>query len=510
MTHSLTDLRRIYERCLQYARDAESPEHVSEFWAEILAHRGSYPDFNDMLLMRRGSTYPLADRAKVADLQAERAYAHAAQQVVSRDVPPDFLAATQESSFGGPLAFDFGDYTLSAGGLVNALTAFRIVSWCERAGLKDRALNILEIGAGYGQVALQLHQHLDIERYTICDLPENGFLGAFYLQANLLGPAAYWEPGGYEGPEASRLVFAPPSRLDRLEGPYDLIVNSYSFQEMTRASVRAYLAHASTTLAPDGLLYSLNAHGKSGVEHPHEYRVASLRLRGMRSVRRFPWQLFGTVPYELVQGGPGAPPLPFDQHLDALGRAMQLGLHSELDRIGRSICDGSLTNSEREWLSDVARVLAPGDASASRLAAARRIADTSVEPTVSAYLAGTLEFARGDRTRAEDLLERASQGLDQSAARQRALLMLAAQRYANGRREEGRRLAGLATELAPHLEPEIDRWSRDREGLIEMLASGLALPADGWSSHLRLGRSRVRGLRLRIGHLPRLGNPGAA
>jgi len=510
VTRSLSELKTIYDRCVAYAQHADSAGHVSEFWAEVLADRPNFPDFNDMLVMRRGFTYPLADRAKVADVAAERAYAMAAHQVVSRDVPDTFLAATPESPVGCPIAFDFGSYTLSAGGLVNALTAFRIVAWCERLGLGHRPLRILEIGAGYGQVALQLHRHLKIASYSICDLPENGFLGAFYLQANLPCAATYLEPNEPDDAAEARLIFAPPSALDRLEGPYDLIVNSYSFQEMTRASVEAYLAHAEQTLAGDGILYSLNAHGKAGIEHPHEYRVRSLRLLGMRSVRRFPWQLFGTVPYEIVQCRGGSQPVAIDDgHLDAIGRAVQLGLQDELEPLSAAVCAGRATADQRAWLSEAAALLAPG-AAPPRLAAGRAMLDLGAEPEATRYLVGTLEFVRGEPPKAEQLLSGALEVLGQTAARQRALLMLACLQHARGDRRRGEESAAAATALAPHLGPEIDRWKVDRDGLVEMLACQLALPTDGWASRARLWRSRARGVRLRLTRETKLSDPEPA
>lgn len=498
MPRSLTELKAIYDRCLAYAHGADSADHASDFWAEILAGRRNLPEFNDMLVMRRGFTYPMADRAKVADAAAERAYAMAAHQVVTRDVPEAFLAATQESPTGCPIAFDFGPYTLSAGGLVNALTAFRIVGWCERLGLVDRPLRILEIGAGYGQLALQLHQHLNIASYAVCDLPENGFLGAFYMQANLPGAAAYVEAEGLDGEADAPLIFAPPGGLDQLPGPYDLIVNSYSFQEMTQASVATYLRHAEQTLADGGVLYSLNAHGKAGVVHPHEYRVASLQLLGVRSVRRFPWQLFGTVPYEIVQARDESEPLAIeDDHLDAIGCAVQLGLQDELEQLGDALCAGTATVAQRDWLSEVAKVLAPGAAPA-RLSAARAMGDLNVEAGASRYVVGTLEFVRGEPSNAEQSLSEALELLGQTAARQRALLMLACLHHEAGDHERGERAAAEATAIAPHLGGEVDRWKEDRDGLVEMLACQLALPTDGWASRTRLWRSRARGLRSRL------------
>jgi putative sugar O-methyltransferase len=507
---SLTELKRIYDRCLAYAGAADASEHTSGFWAEILAGRENLPDFNDMLVMRRGFTYPLADRAKVADIGAERAYAQAAHEVVRRDVPASFLLDTHESPVGCPIAFDFGEYTLSAGGLVNALTAYRIVSWCKRLGLGDRPLNILEIGAGYGQVALQLHRHLDIARYTVCDLPENGFLGAFYLQASLPGPAAYIEPDLQGVPDDARLVFAPPSSLDRLAGPYDLIVNSYSFQEMTAASVEGYLRHAAQTLTEDGVLYSLNAHGKAGIEAPRQYRVEALDLVSVGSVRRFPWALFGTVPYEFVQRRGERASVAIDaDHLDAIGRAVQLGVQDEIKVLCDGLCGGTLAPEQAQWLSQAARLLRPGDP-AVRLAAGRAMGELGVEPQLSAYLAGTLEFVRGDTSRAADMLARSLPGLGHTAARQRALLMLATTHNRGGNDAEGRRLTAEAIALGPHLGREIARWQADRDGLAEMLASTLGLPTGGWPSRARLARSALRGLRLRLRRGDKLHNVGSA
>ena len=62
------------------------------------------------------------------------------------------------------------------------------------------------------------------------------------------------------------------------------------------------LAHAAATLADDGLLYSLNAHGKglTGIHKPSDYAAPGLSIATLAPVRRFPWQMFATVPYEVV------------------------------------------------------------------------------------------------------------------------------------------------------------------------------------------------------------------
>src|SRR5207249_2955923 len=120
------------------------------------------------------------------------------------------------------------------------------------------------IGAGFGQAARQLIERLDIRTYAVCDLPENLFLSAFYLQGLFPERRAAFVDGQDDGAGAE-LAFVVPRLLHHLAGPFDLVLNAYSFQEMNRASVEEYFAFAAAALEPDGLLYSLNAHGKAEI-----------------------------------------------------------------------------------------------------------------------------------------------------------------------------------------------------------------------------------------------------
>jgi hypothetical protein len=76
--------------------------------------------------------------------------------------------------------------------------------------------------------------------------------------------------------------------------------------------------------------------------------------------------------------------------------------------------------------------------------------------------------------------------------------MLSALLHARSARQQAERSATEAVALAPHLDPEINRWKADRDGLVEMLASQLAVSADGWSSRRRMWRSRARGVGLKL------------
>ena len=257
----------------------EGREDTSPFWQEYLDARRPYPSFHDALVLRRGSTWPLAERGvEAANERAEQLWAEAAWSVVSRELTPGFLDRVGESSVGSPVTFEFAGRQFSAGFLTNALTAERVVHWVGTRQQLGRPLRILEIGAGYGQVAHQLHQLLPVELYAICDLPENLFLGSYYLQANLPeSPVTFVTPDS--AAPASGLAFAIPPFLERLGGDFDVILNTYSFQEMNKRSVDEYFAHARVALAPDGFFLSLNSHGKAGtgIHRPSDYPIGAIR-----------------------------------------------------------------------------------------------------------------------------------------------------------------------------------------------------------------------------------------
>jgi putative sugar O-methyltransferase len=453
---SLSALHAAYRRCTHFAdriaERADMAEHVSEFWAEILGddRRRNYPSFDEMLVMRRGFTYPIADRGKSEDREADRAYADAAWNVVGQTVEREYFDGWEESPVGAPYSYSFDGLRLTPGGIVNALTASRIVGHCRAAGLDSRPLRVLEIGAGYGQVAHQLLQQLDIATYAVCDLPENAFLGAFYLQANWSERSASLVAGEGDGVEAG-LVFTVPPLLEMLRGPWDLVINSYSFQEMNRESVVSYLGHAAATLGDDGFLYSLNSHGKAGtgIQRPSDYAAAGLSITAIAPVRRFPWQMFATVPYELImRRGPATPSM---RPIEGLARAMQLGLHDELEAV------------EEERLDALADFGDEGLPLAQRAAAADRVGGP-----LGIYLGATLAHASG-AGHAAAALEDAVRGLRGTHAEVRARVGLAA---LGGDADLPRAIA-----LAPHLEHEIGRYATEPETLRAVLASQLGLGA---------------------------------
>lgn len=434
--HAAYERTRSHHEALERSGVLADDSHVSDFWRDILEdeRRRSYPTFEEILVLRRGFTFPLADRGRAADRAAEAAYFAGALHVVRSSMGDEAIARIEESALGAPVPFDALGQPLSAGALVNGLTAERVIAALERHGAR-RPLRILEIGAGYGAVADQLLRRLDVERYVVCDLAPNLFLSGFYLPANHPQRPVAFLGGADRAVPAGGLGFLVPQHLDLATGPWDLVLNSYSFQEMDRSSVDAYFAHAASRLAPDGLLYSLNAHGKAGVRRPSQYPTTGFEVLEVAPVRRYPWQVFGTVPYELVLRtgeGDGQP-----ERLDGVGAAIGLGLYDEL------------ASADAAWWSAASRLLWDGG---DRVAALATLQAVDRAPEATAYVAATLAFAQGAGPQALDGI---AEQLPPGHARVRAGLMAAAAHSEQGDAARAGAALADAIALAPHLAVEL-------------------------------------------------------
>ncbi len=126
---------------------------------------------------------------------------------------------------------------------------------------------VLEIGPGYGGLSHHLHARLSRAVHVLVDLPEMLLFSFSYLAANNRDKRIYlYERRSLPGLLAHggrRLldydfVLLPNYLTDALERlpDLDLVVNTQSFQEMTTAQVRGYLAAIERKLA--GFLYSDN------------------------------------------------------------------------------------------------------------------------------------------------------------------------------------------------------------------------------------------------------------
>ncbi|EIJ45203.1 hypothetical protein GWL_46430 [Herbaspirillum sp. GW103] len=400
---------------------------VSAFWSEHFADRTNFPDVRDFLVFRRGDyVYGIGDTVPGSPERKQQEFAMTLRSI-GLFTPAAHLQALREPIVGSPLVYTLGENQLSTSYLLNAGTSWRVTELLRQHGLSDRPLRICEIGAGWGACASQLHQVCEVDSYTIVDLPENLCLSSTYLTTTMPGrQSTFIECDSASGAQG-KLNFALPPAIDYLDGPFDVIINTMSFQEMDRETVDTYFAWAGRTLAPDGLLISFNAHDKAGILRPSDYLRKDLEICHLMPFRKVPAGYFNTIPYESVFRRTNTDT---DAHqlissaVDALGEMVQLGLDGDLAPLSRR----ALVEREQAALILLTRIrdffYAP-DEKVRQTALARLLQESPCALTL--FLGGNYWFAQGCFELACKLLEGSlEQGLQDFAAT-RARVMLACQ-----------------------------------------------------------------------------------
>ena len=134
--------------------------------------------------------------------------------------------------------------------------ARQIVDLVERSDLR-RPLDVLEIGAGAGNLAYFLTTMGVVRSYTIVDLPQMLVHSAYTLQRRIPDlEMTFAEPGLQPG----RYRFIPDFQAADLidDDSADLALNLNSFMEMDREARDDYIEQIYRCTRPGGLFYNLN------------------------------------------------------------------------------------------------------------------------------------------------------------------------------------------------------------------------------------------------------------
>jgi hypothetical protein len=117
---------------------------------------------------------------------------------------------------------------------------------------------ILEIGGGYGALALFLTGLLPNAEYVIVDLPSSLMYSGCYLTVAQTSHAV--EVAGGRRSDAPRRIELMPNGAAAALLPrrFDLAINTASFAEMPADVVRSYATLIHATLAPNGFLFEQN------------------------------------------------------------------------------------------------------------------------------------------------------------------------------------------------------------------------------------------------------------
>ena len=129
-----------------------------------------------------------------------------------------------------------------------------------RAGLFDLPDNprILEIGGGYGALAYAITEAIPDCEYWICDLPEALLFSGIYLSLTK-DQDVHLHLDLFVGPSIRPIINLLPNYFaETLEEPFDLVINTLSFAEMSKYQVLKYGALISRLIGKSGKLFEQN------------------------------------------------------------------------------------------------------------------------------------------------------------------------------------------------------------------------------------------------------------
>lgn len=287
LSQKIKHAKKILTSCF----DGQLDQYKSDLWKDILGKRANLPDADRLVnFLSNNASYGYGNNLEV---DSQEKFERFILSLVP-EIPMNFLESIKEPDFGNPLRYKYGKkiyYSMVF--LQNMATTFQI----KQLPLKKN-LRILEIGAGFGAVAYQLHQILDIKKYTIIDIPESLYLSYFYLSENTGKDAQF----AIEKKIERGFEFVLPNQLDLIDPGFDLIINTISLGEMTLPMVETYKKLISTHLNETGYFFSINTHGKMGIKNPHQYLVEGLKLYSMKPwARRAHNHFFNKLHYEIIQ-----------------------------------------------------------------------------------------------------------------------------------------------------------------------------------------------------------------
>jgi putative sugar O-methyltransferase len=399
---------------------------TSGFWADVFAGRRNYPSLNEIMVFRReGFARGIGDERQ-GSLDRERNYSERMHHIFRRMVGSDFVASIPEPTFGAPLVFEHDGVRRSASFWINAATSRRVKELLDRYGA-SKPVRVLEIGSGWGACVYQLHHVLDVRNYTVIDLPENLYISAIHLRSVIpQRPLEFIDNVGDPICEipSNTICACLPGAIGRIRTKYDLVLNSFSLQEMALDSVEAYMDWIRSSLSQDGIFISINSHAKAGVRKPSDYGYEKFHIHHWGVFRPSPSGFFNTIPYEVVLGRrrPDSPDYPAELQ-DGLGWLMQIGLDQDLRILSKSLVEGSLSAEQRVMLTEYGHFFSARD-DVDRLRVLERVRALDVSP-IWPFVASLLALVRDDlKACRESMGEACRRGLS-GFAKVRAEVLLA-------------------------------------------------------------------------------------
>lgn len=174
-----------------------------------------------------------------------------------------------------------------------------IIDWLLRKA-EQGAVNILDIGAGWGGLAYHLKHIIPEANFYAVDLPESLLFSSLYLAiACPEYPHTIYDgtDNSLPGKNDSGFKFIPNFMFDHLAAAkinFDLAINTASFQEMNAKQIRYYAQNLVNMLGDSGVLFERNIPATQDPSAVDDYLInCKLLLREFFKFRENLWWSFG-------------------------------------------------------------------------------------------------------------------------------------------------------------------------------------------------------------------------
>ena len=240
--------RAHFERVTQKASNL--PRYGSRWEPQVQAMRRDIADLHDHVTALRYAQYSITFDGR-PPFPDDPMLIQFREWAVENEFPHliSTLHQMQENPLSGPASL----------GEFNGRTVSRVLYYHARnvlAGITyaNSPRRILEVGGGYGEIArLWLsNTYAPADSYVIMDIPESLFFAEVALRGEFGDQVGYFE----ESDPGTRILLVPLPRLDSLQRPADVVVNTGSMQEMTDEWIDFYMAWLDSFDAPR--FYCLN------------------------------------------------------------------------------------------------------------------------------------------------------------------------------------------------------------------------------------------------------------
>lgn len=433
-----------------------SEDRMSGFWREYLDKRSNFPTFNEAITFRRTMASGIGYSTNI-DEASERTTFLLDLGRAKCCTPTVFLQENQESNIGQPFQYSKDDILSSPAGLHNCANAYQILTALKNAGL-PRVKRVFEIGAGYGGVADVLIRNLAPDIYVICDLPQNLFLSAYYLSVN--HPTRKLQFVHSTTPKQinrNSLVFCTPAGIGCIEEKFDLVVNTYSFQEMTLSEIDRYFRYVAKNIDDAGLFYFLNTYGAAGAQKPTDYPFSLFEIKR--------WRPF-VVPHTrflhrkqhmevILQKRTGQDC--YSQFKDLshiLSLLMFMGINLDIVDSCDQMIQGRLSGVDRDYLTEL-RAVVFSETPKAGLKRIGNLSNCGNWDHTTYYISGLLSLFDNDYSTAMNSFKRSIEAGLQGLAKSRAFVAIALISEQLSKRSDSDECISLALENTPQYEEEL-------------------------------------------------------